>query len=279
MFKINIDAKEILDLCKDEREKAEKQLVKSVGDLAVAAKEHMLELAKVGLNSHMFKMFSDNTKLDSENATIHVITISGNAVLLDDGKEIDMKTEEWLFSSSKTKQGKNGKYLVIPFKHGGKLSKNGEDSDTKKFEASLTGRIKDELDFQNKKRKASGLSKITLSGIERDEKGQIKEGRLHTFNIFGSRKKSHWSTGPLQGLSVYQKIQRDKQGNPLLNKGGEVKASRSWVTFRTASEGKPEKFIYPAPKEHDFMQKTAEWVEKEFYEKIVPEIIANWGNK
>jgi hypothetical protein len=278
MIKITIDPKDILDLCLDEEEKAKKQLIKSVGDLANAAKKHLTGLVEQNTNTHLSQMFANNTKLESESVTVHVITISGNAVLIDDGQDIDMKTENWLWSSSKTKQGKNGRYLVIPFKQGGNFTKEENPSESTKFQSQLKGRIKEELDIQNKVRKAQGLPKITMGGIERDEKGQIKEGKLHTFNIFGSRKKPFWSNGPLQGLSVYQKIQKDEQGNAKLNKKGEVKASRSWMTFRTASEGKPEKFIYPVPKDAKYLERTAEWAEQEFYNKIVPAIVEKWGD-
>ena len=86
------------------------------------------------------------------------LTIKDNAVLIDDGKEIDMKTDKWLFSSEKTRTGKNGRYLVIPFKQGGRAGSS--ESETSKFKAQLTGRIKEELELQNKTRKAAGLPKI-----------------------------------------------------------------------------------------------------------------------
>ena len=188
MIKFTINSKDILDLCKDEYESAKKALYTGVDRLAQAAESHLVELVKTELNPHHADIFmgggnrKENIELDSPSPGVHILTIKDNAVLIDDGKEIDMKTDKWLFSSSKTKTGKNGRYLVIPFKQGGRASSS--ESETAKFKAQLTGRIKEELELQNKIRKEAGLSKISLGGIERDEKGQIKEGHLHTFRCF-----------------------------------------------------------------------------------------------
>lgn len=293
MIKININSKEILDLCKDEYESAKKALYTGVDRLAKATESHLIELVKSELNPHHADIFmgggnkKENIELDSPSPGVHVLTIKDNAVLIDDGKEIDMKTDKWLFSSDKTRTGKNGRYLVIPFKQGGKGGSS--ESETSKFKAQLTGRIKEELDLQNKTRKAAGLKKISLSGIERDEKGQIKEGHLHTFDIFGNKKKSTWSDMPLTRLNVYQKIHRDEHGTPITDKAGKVKATRSWMTFRTASESTKvnpdtgtspkDKFFYPAPKTKDFLARTGEWAEEEFYNKILPAIFEKWGDK
>ena len=169
-----------------------------------------------------------------------------------------MKTDEWLMKGPITPAGEPGvhmskkgkKYRIIPFEHGGK---GGDTSETAKFKTHLTGRIHEELELENKRRKANGQSKIHFGGIERykqnsldqngklHKKGEIIEGKVHDLSIFGSKEKSHWSTGPLTRLAVYQKIHKDAQGNPITNKAGKVKASRSWLTFRTASQGVPDK--------------------------------------
>jgi len=292
MIKFTINTKDILDACKDEYENTKKALYVGVNRLAKAAESHLIELVKEELNPHHADIFmgggnkKENIDLDSPSPGVHILTIKDSAVLIDDGEKIDMKTDDWLFSSEKTQVGKNGRYLVIPFKQGGRAGSS--KSDTSRFKAQLTNRIKEELELQNKVRKAAGLPKITLSGIERDSKGQVKEGHLHTFDVFGSKKKTSWSDMPLTRLNVYQKIQRDAQGNPVLDKKGKVKAVRSWLTFRTASESTKvnpdtgvapkDKFFYPAPKTKDFLQRTADWAEEEFYNNILPAIFAKWGN-
>jgi hypothetical protein len=289
MIKIHLDIKDVLDACKDSYEEVTKQLTKSFGDLGTAAHAHIRELAKAELNSHQYLMFvggedQKNIDLDTPAPNIHILTIKNNAVLIDDGKEIDMKTDEWLFKSSKTKIGKKGKYLAIPFKYDNKGGKS--ESESGKFKAQLTGRIKEEIALENKRRKFQGQSPIHFGGIERykkdsmgHKKGEIIEGKLHEFNIFGNRKKQHWSEQPLTRVGVYQKIQRDTQGNPITDKAGKVKATRTWMTFRTASQGVPDKFWYPAPPTKDFLARTGEWVEQEFYNKILPAIFQKWGDK
>ena len=126
MIKSPSTPKTFLILCKDEYESAKKALYKGVDNLAKAAETHLIELVKEELNPHHADIFmgggnrKENIDLSSPSPGVHILTIKDNAVLIDDGKEIDMKTDKWLFSSNKTKTGKNGRYLVIPFKQGGK---------------------------------------------------------------------------------------------------------------------------------------------------------------
>ena len=95
-------------------ESAKKALYNGVDNLAKAAETHLIELAQSELNPHHDNMFmgakkKENIDLDSPAPGIHILTIKDYAVEIDDGKEIDMKTDKWLFSSDKTKMGKNGK--------------------------------------------------------------------------------------------------------------------------------------------------------------------------
>ena len=300
MIKFTLNSKDILDACKDEYESAKKAIYSGFNSLVKAMPGHMAELVTTELNSHQKQMFlgksNENVTLDIVDPVTAVITIKNFAVPIDNGEEIDMKTDEWLMKGPITPAGEPGvhmskkgkKYRIIPFEHGGK---GGDTSETAKFKTHLTGRIHEELELENKRRKANGQSKIHFGGIERykqnsldqngklHKKGEIIEGKVHDLSIFGSKEKSHWSTGPLTRLAVYQKIHKDAQGNPITNKAGKVKASRSWLTFRTASQGVPDKFIYPAPPTKDFLQRTGEWAEEEFYNKILPAIFEKWGDK
>ena len=293
MLKFTLDPKDILNICKDEYENAKKAIYNGFNSLVKAVPGHMAELVTTELNSHQKQMFlgkdKDNVVLDIVDPNTAVITIKNYAVPIDNGEPIDMKTDEWLMKGpivpvgeNGVHLGKKGKYRIIPFEHGGK---DGGESKTAKFKSQLTGRIHEELELENRARKARGQSKIHFGGIERykqdimgHKKGEIIEGKLHDFNIFGNKKAS-WSEMPLTRLGVYQKIHRDKEGNPITNKAGKIKATRSWLTFRTASQGVPDKFWYPAPKTKDFLNRTGEWAESEFYDKILPAIFAKWGDK
>ena len=280
MLKFNIDGKAILDLCKDSEEEVKKALSKGVKDLAVAAETHILELAKGELSPALFKIFKGDQKeptlrLDTIDANTHVITLSGSAYWIEEGIKpgSDMKTSDWLFKSKKTKTSKEGyRYLNVPFQH------SAPPSTQTGYEKSLTDRVKFELKAKNLQRKKNGLSQIPWMGIERDENGKPKEGLIHEFDFKGTKAKDSWTSNPLERLRVYQAVEKDKNGQPKLGKNGKEKVSRSWMTFRTASENpkSKDKFIHPGYTGNKFMEKTQEWAENEFYKKILPEIFAKW---
>jgi hypothetical protein len=184
-----------------------------------------------------------------------------------------MATDKWLFKSDKTKVSKKGyKYLFVPFEHSKAPSVQSG------YEKGLTDRIKFELKAQNKLRKANGLPAIPWAGIETDKEGKPKEGLVHEFDFKGGKARQHWTSDPLERIRVYQAIEKDKAGNTKMTKGGKPKVTRSWMTFRTASENpkSKDKFIHPGYTAKKFMDKSAEWCEQEFYNKIVPEIFRQW---
>lgn len=291
MLKFTINPKDILDACKDEQENAKKYLTKAVGDLAKATQGHIMELAKAELSPSLQSIFKGkegehNISLETLSPGTHVITLSGSAYWIEEGipPNTDMKTDRWLFKSKSTQVSKKGyKYLVIPFEHSKAPSLQTG------YEKNLTDRVKFELKTQNKIRKKQGLAPIPWAGIETDKAGKPKEGFLHEFNFGGSKAKSSWSDKPLDKLRIYQAVERDKQGRAKLTKGGKPKVSRSFMTFRTASENpnpNPEtgvapkdKFIHPGFTAKKFMDKSAEWAEHEFYNRILPDIFAKWGDK
>lgn len=288
MIKFTIDPKDILAACKDYEEEAKKQLSKSVGDLAKATQGHILELANAELSPSLKLIFrgkenQHNIRLDTLAPNVHVITLSGSAYWIEEGipPDTDMKTDKWLFKSKSTKTSKKGyRYLVVPFEHSKAPSLQTG------YEKNLTDRVKFELNALNKTRKKQGLDKIPWAGIESDKNGSPKEGLLHEFSMNGGKAKSSWSSDPLDKVRVYQAIEKDEQGKAKLTKGGKPKVSRSFMTFRTASENPTpnpitgaapkDKFIHPGFTAKKFMDKSAEWAEQEFYNKILPDIYAKW---
>lgn len=288
MLKFTIDPKEVLEACQDSYQEVKKQLSKSIGDLAKATQRHVMELADSELSPNLRQIFrgkedQHNIRLDTLSPDAYVITLSGSAYWIEEGipPETDMKTDKWLFKSKSTKTSKDGyRYLVIPFEHSkGSSLQSG-------YEKGLTDRIKFELKAQNKLRKANGLDSIPWSATEYDKSGKPKEGLIHEFNFSGTKAKTSWSNDPLEKLRVYQAIEKDAEGNLKKTAGGKTKVSRSWMTFRTASENpKPnpdtgvapkDKFIHPGYTAKKFMDKSAEWCEQEYYNKIVPAIFAKW---
>lgn len=291
MIKFTIDPKSILEACKDEQENAKKQLSKSVGDLAKATQAHILELADQELSPSLKAIFrgkedKKNIYLTTLDKNTHVVTLTGSAYWIEEGipPNTDMKTDQWLFKSKSTKVSKSGhRYLIVPFEH------SKAPSSQSGYEKNLTDRIKFELKAQNKIRKNNGLPNIPWAGIETDKAGKPKEGMLHEFNFKGGRAKSSWSSDPLERLRVYQAVEKDSQGKAKLTKSGRAKVSRSFMTFRTASENPKQnpdtgyspkdKFIHPGFTAKKFMDKSAEWAEQEFYNKILPEIFKKYGDK
>lgn len=287
MLKFEINTKQILDACKDEYDSAKKQLSKSVGDLSKAAVKHIFELADKELSPNLRQVFrgkenEHNIHLHTISPNVHVITLSGSAYWIEEGipPNTDMKTSQWLFKSPKTKMGKHGRYLVIPFEHSKAPSMQTG------YEKNLSDRIKFELKAVNKRRKVEGLNPIPWKGIETDAYGKPKEGLLHEFSFEGGKASSKWSSDPLERLRIYQAIDRDKQGNIKKTKSGRIKTSRSFMTFRTASESTvpnpitgitpKEKFIHPGYTGKKFMDKTRDWIEEEFYKNILPKIFEKY---
>lgn len=289
MLKFTIDPKSLLDACKDSQEEVKKELTKSIKNLAKATQNHITELANSELSPSLKKIFNKdkegdpNLRMDTLDPYTHVITLSGSAYWIEEGipPNTDMKTDKWLFKSKKTKTSKSGhRYLVIPFEH------SKAPSQQTGYEKNLTDRIKFELKAQNKLRKAQGLNPIPWAGIETDKQGKPKEGLIHEFDFRGGKAKSSWSNDPLERLRVYQAVEKDSEGKAKLTKSGKTKVSRSFMTFRTASENptpNPEtgvapadKFIHPGFTAKKFMDRSAEWAEQEFYDKIVPAIFEKW---
>jgi len=288
MIKLTIDSKEILAACQESVKEVKKQLSKSVGDLAKATQRHVLELADSELSSNLKQVFrgkegQQNIHLDTISPDVHVITLTGSAYWIEEGipNNTDMKTDRWLFKSKNTKTSKSGsRYLVIPFEHS-KAS-----STQTGYQKNLTDRVKFELNAQNKVRKTNGLGPIPWAGIEKDSSGKPKEGLLHEFDFKGGKASSKWSNDPLEKLRVYQAVEKDSEGKTKLTKGGKAKVSRSWMTFRTASDSTKvnpetgsspkEKFIHPGYTGKKFMDKSADWAEQQFYNNILPDIFSKW---
>jgi hypothetical protein len=288
MLKFRVDPKQILDACRDSQEEVKKQLSKSINDLAKATQKHILELANSELSPSLKLIFrgkdgEQNVRMDTISPNVHVITITGSAYWIEEGipSNTDMKTSSWLFKSKSTKTSKDGhRYLVIPFEH------SKAPSTQIGYEKGLTDRIKFELKAQNKLRKAQGLSQIPWASIETDKSGNPKEGLVHEFDFKGGKASSKWTSDPLERLRVYQAIEKDAQGKDKLTKSGKKKVSRSWMTFRTASDSTKinpetgvspkEKFIHPGYTAKKFMDKSAEWCEQEFYNNILPTIFEKW---
>ena len=173
--------------------------------------------------------------------------------------------KEALLNSPKAKQGKNGKYLVVPFKH-----------DKGTAQSTLTQTV------------AASMSQsgIPFSDIEKGSDGQPKTGLLHKFDIAGPNKTSnspgqgHGKIGDpmagitgipfLKGVSVYQKQSKDKSGK--------VKTERFISTFRTVTENS-KGWDNSGIEAMNLLDETMEWVMNEWDRSWGPEVMGKISAK
>ncbi len=224
MININLDISEVAQLVnlQDEINKAADV---AAGELASLIKTKAQELAAQKLKTRR-EMYQKGLKVIKVDDNTHIVALDGKVRWIDDGQPaFDML--RYLLNSKKAKNGKNGRYIVIPFSHSpgrGKTSSTAAQQD-------LVAAVKAELKSRD----------IPFGKIETDQHGKAKMGRLHSFDIMHAPKKSDPGKGQrrgpvgevmqgntktpfLQGVSVHQSM------------GKNGKVQRSIVTFRIASE-------------------------------------------
>jgi hypothetical protein len=159
---------------------------------------------------------------------------------------------------------------VIPFSHGpGK----GQTSTTP-AQQSLISTIKKEM----------AQRKIPWNKIENDDTGSPRLGMLHAFDISSKPLKTHHGAG--QGWGQIGQVRQGPTGIPFLHgvrvyqhriktESGLEKVKRSVMTFRIVSSkhAGTKRWFHPGlPAEHLF-EEAAEWAQKEWSEKALPQII------
>jgi hypothetical protein len=200
---------------------------------------------------------------------------------IEDGLESGFDMLPGLLASDKAKQGKNGKYLVVPFKH------NKKSTQQTSMQKTLAKAILNEM----------GKRGISSKTIERNPDGSPKLGMLHSFttqpkgDFGGPAQKSqvippsqgpqgqHYQTKPRGqgqegpggrpyswGVRVYQRQKQD---------GG---VEKNVVTFRTASEkASGRAWIHPGLAALNSIEDAYRWSEHEFETKILPELLKKFG--
>ncbi len=214
----------------------DKQSTKKDQQLVTAIQEKAVELASEKLHSRR-EMYLNALAMREEDGAF-ILALDASANWIEDGMP-SRNLLESLLKSPKAKRAKDGSsYIVVPFGLGpGKGATN-----TPASTLDLVDTVKAEL----KRRK------IPLGGIERDDQGRPKLGRLHKFDINSGPDKTHQGPGqgwgpigaPKQGPNARQKVGGGPGGGGLpflagVNifqhavEGGGVK--RSITTFRVAS--------------------------------------------
>lgn len=257
---------DISDLLNQHKEMADK--IKSLADdaaenLAAQTHAHIIEEAQSKLKSRRESFLKNLQLRQIDEDGIWAITIPEEELWVEEGLKAGFDMLPGLLKSPKAKTGKNGKYVVVPFVH----SKN--PSQQTNTQRALAGMIKDEMNKRN-----------IPKAIEKNADGSPKLGLLHKFNLdapgknhplFKDKMQKSPPTKPyLWGVRIYQK--------EVQNNNKEKTVKKDIMTFRVASEkhaGK--KWIHPGLEPMHFLDEAYDWAEKQWIEKIMPDILAQLG--
>jgi hypothetical protein len=312
-LKIKIDTDSIAKQFKELEKEVQQDLNKGVAELTKQTHAHMLQQVlsdKGGRTAYL--SFAKNLERPKEQAPgVWVISLKQDGFWVEEGikPNTDMKTDKWLFKKD-VKQGKNGKYRIIPFEQSKapSLQTGYGQGLRKKIQAHLK-----RIDQVNKKIEASNqrksernqsvrekFQKIYWSRIERHQNGDAKLGKLHQFNVkepklppklvtdpeTGEQRIVKWSDSPLTRVVVYQSEKKDERGKVLRDKYGKPQIKRDFLTFRVASDSvvpnadgvRPkDKFIHPGYEGAKAFEEAEKWGYEQWESVILPEILRKWS--
>jgi hypothetical protein len=244
----------------------EKAAGEAIQRLTVMAHANITEQAQEKLHSLRQLFFSKFPPPEQIDENTWKITIPGDIKFIEDGLNSGFDLLPGFLASPKAKIGKNGKYLVIPFQHN-KIPQN-----TTPTQAILAQTIKAEMTKR----------KIPHAKIETNPDGSAKLGLLHKFNLKDPTNPPNrpsngkpWQPDTTQkpllwGVRIYQREHKNAQGVTSVKK--------SVMTFRTASEHHSgQKWIHPGLEPQKFLDKAKDWAEKEWEERILPDIMKDLG--
>lgn len=245
-------------------------------NLSAMAHAKALEYARDRLRTRR-QMFAENLSVHQESEDTWVITLNARAVWIDDGLPSNFDMLEGLLNSPKAKQGKKGRYVVIPFRHGPGQPVSPPQED-------LVSTIKAEM----KRRQ------IPWASIEKDASGAAKMGRLHSFSV--SDKPLKTGTGPGQGWGPVGDVKQGPNarqragggpgggGTPFLQgvsvyqrpdattKSG---ARRDVMTFRIASESQRGTGLWKHPglQPSNIFRDIESWVAQTWERDVAPAVL------
>jgi hypothetical protein len=246
-IKIKIDAAALASQFKEIASVIEKDIKQGVANLATITHAKVVEMASTELKSTR-KTFLDGLGFEEVADGVWVVGISENALFVEEGLEPNFDMKPGLLADGKT--SKSGqKYRVVPLDH------SKPPSQMTNAAQSIVSQIRDNLKKE----------KVPFKKIETNKDGSPKLGRLHSFS-WPSNVPGKGNTPSLKGVSIYQ----------TLTKTGNVR--RDIMTFRTVTSGPSGegKWLHPGLEGKKFLDRAAEWAEKEFYDKILPEILARY---
>lgn len=302
-FFLNINTEQIQQLSERlDEERVKEVLVDAAADLSGQIHGYLMELARVklGTDGPRVKVFTENLDMDNSNSPNgeYSVVLYKPALWVEDGRKAGEMFEDFLdnppdpskvHTSVDKETGQRYKWRVIPFDHGQAPSTMSAAS----------------LYLQDTLRKAMRQKKIPWKKVEIGPDGLPREGLLHSFDVeapdhphsrphtpFGPgvegttwqgqgpksyRTRSPWTgLSHLHGVRIYQKPQRDAEGNLMRNKRGDFLATRSIMTFRVMSEKQKGTgmWVHPGIAGAKLFDDAYEWAKKQFDEEIAPSIIA-----
>ncbi len=263
-LELQFDISEILAKYSELSTEIEKAASDGVARLSAMTHAHVTELAQEKLHSLRELFFSKFGPPEQVDANNWKITIPKSIAFIEEGLKEGYDMLPGFLASPKAKTGKNGKYLIIPFKHN-----KGNQTPTQNI---LAQSIKAEMTQR----------KIPTQKIEKNPDGSVKLGLLHKFNMADPTHPPNrpsngkpWQPDATQkpllwGINVYQQ--------QIKNAQGKQKTEKSVMTFRTASAAHSgTKWIHPGLEKQAFLDKAKVWAEKEWEDNILPDILKELG--
>ena len=266
-FKIDTSA---LDQFQAKIENFKQKMEDEVENLVQETHLFMIEQAQKKLNTTQ-DIFINAISVDNVGDGIWEFKLDKSAQWIEEGLPAGFDMLDGLLASSKAKQGKNGKYVIVPFKHskGGKMSPQ---------QQALVRKIKSEL-------KSRGA---TLKKIERNPDGSPKTGLIHKFDIqTADRIKTGKGAGKALAADIVPKGHQGAAGRPYLwgvrvyqkmeeRESGGTSVRRDVMTFRTASESqRGRKWIHPGLKAAGIFEDAMERAREKLAQEILPKVLSD----
>ncbi len=256
MIEVNFDITELIERYSHLADEIEKAAAEGIAKLSLMTHAHITEEAQQKLSSTRELFFSKFKPLEQVDNTSWLITIPKDISWIENGINAGFDMLPGMLASPKARTGKNGKYLIVPFKH--------NSSSRTPTQELLTGVVKSEFTKR----------KIPFQKTEKNPDGSAKTGLLHKFDAGNPTapkpngkpwQPEHYSGPILNHIRVYQHKQE-------AGKAGAVK--KEVMTFRTASQSQSGvKWIHPGLEPQNFLTKAKDWAEKEWESTILPEIM------
>jgi len=246
-LKFEIDIESLTaTLQKEVKAEAQKMIEESVKAASAMTYAKAQELAGEKLGTRLDK-YRKALHYREINQGLWVVELDESALWIEEGKKQGSMVDDLLRHNPKINK-KGRRYKAIPFDQGDGARAEGNDKLT-----SILTMLKTEL-------KSRG---VPYKKIEKDETGNAKLGRLHSFNIESPKPTKMASTPALYGVTIYQ------------SKTARGRVKRDIMTFRIVTdEAKREgKWLHPGLEGVNIFETVYEWVNLQWEREILPSLL------